>query len=225
MKKGGFEFVHEFSSLFMREYNSIPANIKPLAGAAKLHYDDAFESDFALLLRERKSSSLHGMFKYALEVESNMMACGKMKHKLESDKGKIREEIVPSTYVVSSSSDIRFEMILKAMEKMMDKLTVDNRPLNREQNEPQIRNPNFRRPNPPQPPQIKPRDIRNPRNPNGQQIQPPFPENYVDGEGEEEPNEDQIHHFGDLVSDIYLIETKHDMYAQEDANKYFQLES
>ena len=75
-------------------------------------------------------------------------------------------------------------MILKEMEKMMDKLTVDNRPLNKEQNEPQIRNLNFRIPNPPQPPQIRQRDIRNPRNPNDQQIQPPFPEKYVDGEGE-----------------------------------------
>ena len=129
--------------------NSIHADIKPMVGAAKLHYADDFESDFALLLRERKSSSLPDMFKDALEVESNMMACGKMKHKIETNKRKIREEIVPSTSATASSSDIKFEMILKEMEKMMDKLTVDNRPLNREQNEPQIRNLNFIRPNPP----------------------------------------------------------------------------
>ena len=208
----------------MRVYNSIPIDIKPLVGAAKLHYVDAFESDFALLLRERKSASLPDMFKDALEVEANMMARGKMKHKIETDKRKIMEEIVPSTSVTTSSSDIKFEMILKAMDKMMNKITIDNMTLNREQNEPQIRDPKFRRPNPPQPPQIRQRDIRNPRNPNDQQIQPPFHENYVDGEGEAEPIEDQIHHFSDLVSDIYLIETKHDMYAQEDANKYFQLE-
>ena len=35
-----------------------------------------------------------------------MMGCGKMKHKIETDKRKIREEIVPSTSVVASSSDI-----------------------------------------------------------------------------------------------------------------------
>ena len=61
----------------------------------------------------------------------------------------------------------------------MDRLTMDNRPLNKEQNEPQIRNPNFRRPNPSPPPQIRQRDTRNPRNPDDQQIRPPFPENYV----------------------------------------------
>ena len=45
-------------------------------------------------------------------------------------------------------------------------------------------------------------------------MQPPFSENYVDGEGEDEPIEDQIHHFGDLDSNIYLIETEHNMYGQ-----------
>ena len=55
LNKGGFESVHEFSSRFMRVYKSIPADIKPSPGAAKLHYHDAFDNDFALLLRERKS--------------------------------------------------------------------------------------------------------------------------------------------------------------------------
>ena len=93
------------------------------------------------------------MFTDVLEVEAKMMSCGKMKHKIEIDKRNVMEEI--STYVVASSSYIKFEMILKEMEKMMDKLTVDNKPPNRELNEPQIRNPNFRKPNPPQSPQIR----------------------------------------------------------------------
>ena len=56
-------------------------------------------------------------------------------------------------------------------------------------------------------------------------MQPPFPENYVDGEGEAECIEYQIHHFGDLDSDIYLTKTEHNMYAQEDDNKDFEAES
>ena len=63
LKKGGFESIHEFSSQFMRVYNSIPFDIKPLVSAAKLHYANAFDSDFALLLRERISVSLPIMFK------------------------------------------------------------------------------------------------------------------------------------------------------------------
>ena len=134
----------------MRVYNSIPIDIKPLAGAAKLHHVDAFDSDFALLLRERKSASLLVMFQYALEVESNIMASGKIKQKVEIRKD--REENVPYASVTASSNDVKFEIMLKILEKLMDMMTMDNRPLNIEQNEPQIRNPNFKRPNPPPPP-------------------------------------------------------------------------
>ena len=116
-------------------------------------------------------------------------------------------------------------MILKTMEKLIDRLTVDNGPLNKEQNEPKIRNPNFRRPNPPPPPQIRQRDMRNPRNPYDQQIRPPFPENYVADVEEVGPIEDQIHHFGDLDFEIHLIEEEHSMFSQEDANNDFEEES
>ena len=59
----------------MKVYNSILADIKPSAGAAKLHYAEAFDNEFALLLRETKSASLPVMFIDALEVEANMMTC------------------------------------------------------------------------------------------------------------------------------------------------------
>ena len=69
---------------------------------------------------------------------------------------------MPSTS--SSTTDIKFEMMLKTMEKLMDRLTMDNRAFNREQVYPQIRNPNFRRTNPPILPQNRQRDMRNLRN-------------------------------------------------------------
>ena len=139
----------------MRVYNSIPTDIKPLVGVARLHYVDAFDGEFALSLRERKSTSRPIMFQDSLEVEDNMMASGKIKQKLETRK--VREENVPSTStsVIASSNDVKFEMVMKKMEKLMDRMTMDNRPVNREQNEPRIRNLNFRIPNPPPPPQIR----------------------------------------------------------------------
>ena len=54
---------------------------------------------------------------------------------MEVDRRKGREEI-HSTSSASSSSDIKFEMMLKTMEKLMDRLTVEAKPVNREQNEP-----------------------------------------------------------------------------------------
>ena len=109
----------------MRVSNSIPIDINPSAGAAKLHYAEAFDNDFALLLREIKLANIHVMFTDALEVEANMMACGKIKPRVDVDRRKGREEIMPSTSSTSSSNDIKFEMILKTMEKLMDKLTMD----------------------------------------------------------------------------------------------------
>ena len=105
----------------------------------------------------------------------------------------------------------------------MDRLTIDNRGFNREQAEPQIRNPNFRRPNPLVPPPNRQRDMRNPRNQEEQQIRPPFPENYV--ADEEDPAENEIHLFGEQDSEIYLTEEEHNMFEQEGKNEEFERET
>ena len=130
LKKGNFESVHEFSNRFMRVYNSIPTDIKPLVGVAKLHYADAFESDFALLLRERKSASFPSMFKDDLEVEENLMDSGKLTNRVEADRR--RQENQPSTSAPSSSNDAKFETMMKTMERLMDMMALDNIPPNRE---------------------------------------------------------------------------------------------
>ena len=109
----------------MRLYNSTPTDIKPSLAAAKIHYAEAFDNYFALLLREIKSATLPAMFTDALEVEANMMACGKIKQRVDVDRRKGREEIHSTSYV-SSSNDIKFEMMLNTMKKLMDKLTVEN---------------------------------------------------------------------------------------------------
>ena len=64
--------------------------------------------------------------------------------------------------------------------------------------------------------------MRNPRNPNDRQIQPHFPENYAADEEQVESIEDQIHHFGDLDSEIYLAQEEHNMFSQEDDNNDFE---
>ena len=132
----------------MRVYNLIPVDIKPSPRASKLHYANTFDNDFVLILRERKSNTLPAMFIDALEVEANMMACGKIKPREDIDRRKGREEAHPSTSA-SSSSDIKFKLMLKTMENLMDRLKVEARPMNREPNEPQIRNPNFKQSVPP----------------------------------------------------------------------------
>ena len=58
------------------------------------------------------------MFNNALDVESNLMASGNMKQRVEVNRRKNREESQTSTSVASSSSDANFEMIMKNMESV-----------------------------------------------------------------------------------------------------------
>jgi hypothetical protein len=81
MKRSPEETVQEFSARFMKVYNTIPIDINPPPPhkVAQLKYVDSFESDFSLLLRERRSTTLDDMMTDVIEVEVNLMASGKMK--------------------------------------------------------------------------------------------------------------------------------------------------
>lgn len=54
LKRICMETVQELSSRFMRSCDSIPAHVKLPPGATQLHYDNYFDSDFDLTLRERR---------------------------------------------------------------------------------------------------------------------------------------------------------------------------
>jgi hypothetical protein len=90
----------------MRVYNSILNEVKPDHGAGQLRYADTFDSDFALLLRERRSNTLDDMMNDVIEVEVNLMALGKIKYNSEVDIKKVQGEAQPST---SQSSDVKFD--------------------------------------------------------------------------------------------------------------------
>ena len=74
----------------------------------------------------------------AIEVEVNSMASKKGKYRFETKK--VKEEVKPSTS--KSTVDSKIDSMLKVMER----LDENDRHVVREQNEPQIRNPNFRQP-------------------------------------------------------------------------------
>ena len=105
---------------------------------------------------------------------------------------------------------------MKTVERPMVMLDLDNRPPNREQPENQLRKPNFR---------ILPPPVRNQRDLEDQQIIPPFPDNFVDEEEENDPMDNQIHHFDDLDSGIYLKEEEHNIFSQEDDCNTLDLET
>jgi hypothetical protein len=159
------ETVQEFSTRFMKVYNSIPTEVKPPPGAAQLRYVDSFDNDFSLLLRERRSNTLDDMMSDAIEVEVNLMASGKIKHNPDRDVKKVQGEAQPST---SQSSDEKFDLMMKTMERFMERMSLENKPATRDQTDFQPRNQNFRRA---PVPQIRKRDQINQGD---QQIKPPF---------------------------------------------------
>jgi hypothetical protein len=211
LKRTPSETVQEFSTRFMKVYSSIPAEVKPPPGAAQLRYVDSFDSDFTLLLRERRSTTLDDMMNDAIEVEVNLMASGKIKYNPETDMKKAQEEAQPST---SQSSDAKFDLMVKTMEKLVENLSLDNKPAIRDQTELQLRNPNFRR----LPvTQIRQRDQRNQGD---QPIKPPFQNNYVD-ENFEESLEDNIHCCDDVETNVFLTKEEHDKFIEEN-DKFMQ---
>ena len=104
---------------------------------------------------------------------------------------------------------------IQAMGRAMERLAMDNKTIMKKLNEPQVRNPNFRRQHGPLVIQVLQRE---PRNPNEQQIRPPFQQNLVDEEFIEEPQE-HIHQFGDEPQepDSFITKDQHDSFVtQED---------
>jgi hypothetical protein len=138
----------------MKVYNSIPIKVKPPPRVSQLQYVDSFDNDFPLFLRERRSNTLDDMMSDAIEVEVNLIASGKIKHNLDRSVKKFQGEAHPST---SQSSDEKFDLMMKTMERLMESMSVENNPATRDQTDFQPINQNFRRA---QVPQTRKRDQR-----------------------------------------------------------------
>lgn len=96
----------------MRSYDSIQSHVKPPPRATQLHYADAFHGNFSLTLRGGRLASLAYMTNDAIEVEVKLMDSSKMKHKVDSERKKVKYGAQPSS---SHSSDIRFDNMMKIM--------------------------------------------------------------------------------------------------------------
>jgi hypothetical protein len=122
------------------------------------------------LLRERRSNTLDDKMSDAIEAEVNLMASENIKHNLDRSVNKVQGEAHPST---SQSSNDKFDLMMKTMEKLMEKMFVENKPATRDQIDFQPINQNLRGAPVPQIRQIDQRDQGD------QQIKPPFQNNYA----------------------------------------------
>jgi hypothetical protein len=104
--------------------------------------------------------------------------------------------------------------MVKTMERLVEKLSLDNKIAIRDQTELQHMNPNFRRL---LVTQIRQRDQRNQGD---QQIKPPFQNNYVN-ENFEESLEDNIHYCHDTETEVFLTKEEHGQFMDEN-DKFMQ---
>jgi hypothetical protein len=124
LKKKNSESVLEFTQRFNKLYNKIPAEVKPSQPAAKVTYAGAFDPDFALLLRERRSVDLPKMQDDAVEIESNMMASGKLKAKTENvnkENKKFKEQAGPSGS--GKSAGDRIDEMARVIQQLSNKIS------------------------------------------------------------------------------------------------------
>jgi hypothetical protein len=123
LRKENGESVSDFTKRFNRMYSKIPAKIKPSDTSAKITYANSFDSEFCLLLRERRSPTLSLMQDSALEVESNILAAHKLKG--NTDRRKPRDEASSS-----SNSNPKLDKMAKMLESLtseISKLKIENK--------------------------------------------------------------------------------------------------
>jgi hypothetical protein len=208
LKRGDGESVSDFIKRFNKMFGKIPTEIKPSDASTKITFSVAFDAEFCLILRERRSATLALMQDVALEVESNITASQKLKGRAEKKKDVVEP---------SSSSNSKMENMAKMLESLtseMSKLKVQNQQLARakEPNTFTPRNPNafpYRRNNPQV--QILQRD----RNPvDEQRIRPPLQNAVLDEEQQPSPDEiedaDEINCFGDENESSFLTQVDYE---------------
>jgi hypothetical protein len=69
LKKKSTEYLVEFNKIFNKLYNKILVDIKPSQAVTKVTYVGAFEADFSMMLRERRSTTLLIMKDDAIDIE------------------------------------------------------------------------------------------------------------------------------------------------------------
>ena len=106
LKRENGESVSNFTKRFNKMFSKIPAEIKPTDTSAKITYANAFDSEFCLILRERRSGSLSLRQDASLEFESNIVASRKVK-------GKIDRKKQPSDPLGASLSEKKMEKMEK----------------------------------------------------------------------------------------------------------------
>ena len=126
LKRNPGESVQDYSTRFNSVYNALPPHMKPPQGLASVKFPEGFDADMAYQLREREPLTLEDMQKGDVSVEANLI---EKRARMRSEKRvTYKDETVPST----SSSDTKIDSLVKTMERMMEKISLNERTPTRE---------------------------------------------------------------------------------------------
>ena len=82
LKRKQGESISDFTKRFNKIYSEIPDEIKPTETSTKINFSNAFDAEFSLLLRERRSTTLSLMQEASIEVESNILATKSVRNQI-----------------------------------------------------------------------------------------------------------------------------------------------
>jgi hypothetical protein len=210
LREKNSETFLEFTQRFNKLYHKILVEVKPSQPAAKLTFVGAFEPDFPLLLRERRSDTLTGMQDDAIEIESNMMASGKLKAKVDTGTNEtkhFREQEGPFGSRRSSEEKMDdMPKIIKELSNKISRMELDQAKLNPFARRYFKRNPN---------PQIQQRQVKNEE----QKIKTPFkPENFMQSDDMQdyEGLDEDINNLSDDEREPHLTRQDYKIYLDQE---------
>jgi ribonuclease HI/uncharacterized small protein (DUF1192 family) len=190
LKKQEGESVSDFSKIFNKMYNRIPAEIKPSEASAQISYSSAFDLDFCLVLRERRATYLAQMQDAAIEVKSNILAADRLRNKANTDRRNGRSEASTSDSNISGPSLSHPQVneltqLVNVLKEEMERIKVERRKMYKGPQNAENKG-GFRRPNNFSPPTMH---KEKERDRDDQRIQAPFQNNFVADEAEAETDE------------------------------------
>jgi hypothetical protein len=187
------------------------AEVKPSQPTTKVTFTRDFDIDFALLLREVRSTTLVVMPDDAIEIESNMMESEKVKTKVEMgtrEPEHFKEHVGACGYGKSVEGKMdEMAKIIKYLSNKISKMEMEKSNLY-----PYVRNQFRRNPNP----QIQQRKIKN----EDQNIQATFKtENLIQG--------DEVQDYDELYEELNNLrdDDLEPHLTKQDSEKYLDMES
>jgi uncharacterized small protein (DUF1192 family) len=127
LRKMEGESASDFSKIFNKMYNKIPAEIKPLEASTQISYAGAFDPDLCMLLRERRATFLVQMQDATVEVESNILAADRLRNKADADRRKGRSEASTSIPSLPHPQVNELAEMMKFLTEEMERLKVERK--------------------------------------------------------------------------------------------------